>query len=55
MEVLHINHTPNDNRLCNLRYGTRSENLAMDYAAGTRKASQAFVNSANGQRHRKQQ
>jgi len=36
-EVLHLNHTPSDNRLANLAYGTRSENLRMDYAAGVRK------------------
>ena len=35
-EVLHLNHTPTDNRLVNLKYGTRSENLRMDYAAGRR-------------------
>lgn len=35
-EVLHMNHIPNDNRLVNLKYGTRSENLRMDYAAGKR-------------------
>ena len=35
-EVLHVNHNPADNRLENLRYGTRSENLRMDYAAGRR-------------------
>lgn len=35
-EVLHINHDPADNRLINLKYGTRSENLEMDYAAGNR-------------------
>ena len=35
-EALHNNHTPADNRLSNLRWGTRSENLKMDYAAGTR-------------------
>ncbi len=33
-EVLHLNHDPTDNRLENLRYGTRSENLKMDYARG---------------------
>lgn len=38
MDVLHLNHVPTDNRLCNLKYGTRSENLKMDYAAGTRHA-----------------
>lgn len=36
-EVLHLNHRPADNRLENLRYGSRSENLKMDYASGTRK------------------
>lgn len=37
-EVLHLNHIPDDNRLVNLKYGTRSENLRMDYAAGKRGA-----------------
>lgn len=36
MESLHLNHDPQDNRLLNLRYGTRSENIRMDYEAGTR-------------------
>lgn len=36
-EVLHLNHNPADNRLENLRYGTRSENMKMDYEVGTRK------------------
>ena len=49
-EVLHLNHIPNDNRLLNLKYGTRSENITMDHAAGTRSASRAFIESANGQR-----
>jgi len=35
-EGLHLNHTPNDNRLSNLKYGTRSENLKMDYENGSR-------------------
>ena len=35
-EVLHLNHCPDDNRLENLKYGTRSENLKMDYANGSR-------------------
>ena len=35
-DTLHLNHIANDNRLENLRYGTRSENVRMDYAAGTR-------------------
>jgi hypothetical protein len=41
-EVLHLNHNPADNRLENLRYGTRSENMKMDYAAGTRKPHRNF-------------
>ena len=40
-EVLHLNHNPADNRLENLRYGTRSKNLRMDYAAGTRQGKRA--------------
>jgi hypothetical protein len=36
-EVLHLNHWRADNRLANLKYGTRSENMKMDYQAGTRK------------------
>ena len=36
-EVLHLNHIPHDNRLDNLKYGTRSENLKMDYAVGVRR------------------
>ena len=35
-EVLHDNHNPADNNLRNLRYGTRSENILMDLANGTR-------------------
>lgn len=41
-EVLHRNHTPSDNRWTNLFYGTRSENLKMDYAAGMRKTHPNF-------------
>ena len=33
-EVLHLNHSPADNRAANLKWGTRSENLKMDYARG---------------------
>ena len=36
-EALHSNHKPSDNRLSNLKWGSRSENIAMDWAAGTRK------------------
>jgi HNH endonuclease/NUMOD4 motif len=35
-EVLHLNNTPSDNRPGNLRWGTRGENLRMDYARGLR-------------------
>lgn len=42
-EVLHLNHSPDDNRLSNLKYGTRSENLRMDYAAGKRTVPAAFI------------
>jgi len=38
-EGLHQDHEPNNNRLSNLRYGTRSENIRMDYVVGTRKRS----------------
>lgn len=37
-EVLHLNHNPSDNRRANLKYGTRSENMKMDYAVGVRKS-----------------
>jgi hypothetical protein len=42
-EVLHLNHQHADNRLENLRYGTRSENLRMDYQAGRRTVPQNFI------------
>ena len=35
MEVLHINGVPSDNRLVNLRYGTRSENIRDAIQHGT--------------------
>jgi hypothetical protein len=35
-ECLHINGIPNDNRLTNLRWGTRSENMKDAYAHGAR-------------------
>lgn len=49
-EVLHLNHNPADNRPVNLKYGTRSENLEMDYAYGKRNVSDAWVYSSNGRR-----
>lgn len=42
-ETLHKNHKPTDNRLTNLKYGTRSENLKMDYAAGGRTAKRRAI------------
>lgn len=36
MEVLHNNGNPADNRLCNLRYGTRTENILDVYKDGGR-------------------
>jgi len=45
LEVLHLNHDPSDNRLENLRYGTRSENLKMDYDRGARHTHKNFVGS----------
>lgn len=44
-EVLHLNHTPGDNRRRNLKYGTRSENIKMDFAAGTRKKHPNFTHT----------
>ena len=38
-EVLHGNHNPADNRLANLRYGTRGENLQHDYDTANRSVS----------------
>lgn len=42
-EVLHIDSNPANNALTNLRYGTRGENLAMDYAIGVRKVHPNFI------------
>ena len=36
MEILHINGNPKDNRLSNLRYGTRSENIIDVYIQGNK-------------------
>lgn len=42
-EVLHLNHNPADNRLENLRYGTRGENLKMDWDDGRRTVHPHFI------------
>lgn len=34
--VMHLNHKPGDNRPANLRYGTTSENIRMDFVSGAR-------------------
>lgn len=48
-EGLHINHIPSDNRLKNLKWGTRSENLSMDYSYGNqRRAHPVRAHLANG-------
>lgn len=49
-EVMHKNGRPADNRLANLKYGTRSENLKHDYASGVRQVALNWVYSPNGQR-----
>jgi NUMOD4 motif/HNH endonuclease len=36
-EVLHLDHDPGNNRPDNLKWGTRGENLKMDYAHGVRR------------------
>lgn len=50
MEILHMDHNPANNVLTNLKYGTRSENLKMDYTAGVRTTHPNFINSLNGKR-----
>lgn len=49
-EVLHKDHNPQNNNWNNLKYGTRSENLLMDYAAGRRTVPLEWVYSKNGKR-----
>lgn len=36
-DILHLNGIPDDNRLQNLKYGSRRENLLQDYRTGIRK------------------
>ncbi len=43
LEVLHKNHQPADNKRTNLKYGTRSENLKMDYKRGRRTTPVNFI------------
>lgn len=42
-EILHLDHDPANNRLVNLKYGTRTENLRMDYDAERRKQAKPVV------------
>lgn len=42
-EVLHLDHNPANNALTNLRYGTRAENVKMDYEVGVRKVHPNFI------------
>ena len=37
-EVLHLDHNPANNKLSNLKYGTRSENIRMDFQVGGSRA-----------------
>lgn len=54
LEVLHLNHNPADNRIANLKYGTRSENIRADFARGHRKANPAWVYSQVGRKNKEQ-
>jgi len=49
-ESLHLNHTPSDNRKVNLRYGTRSENVRMDYETGGREPDLSHMQRMNDAR-----
>jgi hypothetical protein len=42
-DVLHLDHNKRNNTPSNLKYGTRGENIAMDFAAGTRKVHPGFI------------
>ncbi|MEQ1519698.1 MAG: NUMOD4 motif-containing HNH endonuclease [Aestuariivirga sp.] len=42
IDTLHEDHDPSNNKLDNIRWGTRSENLKMDYEVGTRKVQPNF-------------
>jgi hypothetical protein len=41
-ESLHKNHKPWDNKLSNLKYGTRGENISVDFQHGRRKTHPNF-------------
>ena len=47
-EILHLNHDEADNRPDNLKWGTRSENLKMDYARGILRGTAARKKKARG-------
>lgn len=42
-DSLHLDHDPKNNRLNNLKYGTRSENLKMDYEVSNRNRAKAVI------------
>lgn len=49
-DILHLDHDPSNNALTNLAYGTRRENLLMDYKVGKRTTPDAWKYSQNGKR-----
>lgn len=52
LEVFHKDSVPWNNKLRNLKYGTRSENVKMDYALGIRKPPVEWIYSSNGKRQK---
>jgi hypothetical protein len=49
MEALHMDHDPTNNALKNLKWGTRSENIRMDFAAGKRATQHLNFKGARGE------